>query len=350
MLSWFNRNVPKPPLSHTNDAEPQQPHTAVAPSTVPEAKPSSQDPTHLTVAQPTLGTPLNRNGKTLHSGSHHPPRCRSRRTARPPPPPPRPRPVPARRRHASPSAPGTGMQSLDTLPATTSDVPVSIATSATSPPDALYEPFTGATIGFLSPTAKKVSEDLWAHLGRIRSLQADLARLHLTMEGVGGQAESAAAVAPLLQRSPGHSPPRAVGERLEDDDENGEGDGGAEAERRRARELERSERRFDERKEDIGQVMAKLDELSQALASFHAIDAPMFSSAGAPSRSIAMTPTPPRQPNPRHLNLHRISLGSSARGREDIFDSPASIQEPLPIVGDPESRVEPAQPDPPVEQ
>jgi len=65
-----------------------------------------------------------------------------------------------------------------------------------------------------------------------------------------------------------------------------------------------------------------------------------------------MTPTPPRPPNLRHPDLHRISLGlgSPALGREDIFDSPASIQEPLPIVGDFESRVEPAQPDPSFEK
>jgi len=236
------------------------------------------------------------------------------------------------------------MQSLDTLPAAASDALDSIATSASSHPDALYEPFTGATIGFLSPSAKRVSEDLWAHLSRIRSLQADVARLHLTMEGIGLGTESA--VPPLL-RSPG---PRAVGERLEDDDENSETDGGSEAERRRARELERSERRFDGQKEEIGQVMAKLDELSQALASFHAIDPPMFSSAGAASRSTLMAPTPPRHPNLRPSALRPISLGSSARGREEIFDSPASIQELLPIVGDPESRVEPAQLEPSVEQ
>jgi len=257
MLSWFNRNVPKPSLSHTDDAEQQQPHTAVSPPVVPEA--GSRDPTHLTVAQPALGTPLVATTLTpepqqrketftaalstphdavlaeLHGHGHPGPDPSARADATP-----------------SPSAPGTGMQSLDTLPAAASDALDSVPTSPTSHPDALYEPFTGATIGFLSPTAKKVNEDLWAHLSRIRSLQADVARLHLTMEGIGLDAESA--VPPLL-RSTG---PRAVGERLEDDEENSEGDGGSEAERRRARELERSERMFDGRKEEIGQVMAKV--------------------------------------------------------------------------------------------
>jgi hypothetical protein len=48
-----------------------------------------------------------------------------------------------------------------------------------------------------------------------------------------------------------------VGERLEDD-ENIDGDGGVEAEKRRAREFERSEQRFDRRKEEIGQIMSKV--------------------------------------------------------------------------------------------
>jgi hypothetical protein len=143
------------------------------------------------------------------------------------------------------------MQSIDTLPVAASDAPGSVATSSSPPPELLYDPFTGVTTGILSPTstAKKNSEDLWAHLTRIRSLQADVARLHLTMEGVG-LGES---VVPHL-RSTG---PRAVGERLEDD-ENSDADGGSEAEMRREREFERSERRFDGRKDEIGQVMAKV--------------------------------------------------------------------------------------------
>jgi hypothetical protein len=52
-----------------------------------------------------------------------------------------------------------------------------------------------------------------------------------------------------------------VGERLEDDeniDGDGGGGGGVEAEKRRAREFERSEQRFDRRKEEIGQIMSKV--------------------------------------------------------------------------------------------
>jgi hypothetical protein len=157
------------------------------------------------------------------------------------------------------------MQSIDTLPAAASDAPGSITTSSSPPPELLYDPSTGVTTGVLSPaacsststSAKKTTEELWIHLARIRSLQADVARLHLTMEGIG-LAES---TVPHL-RSTGGGPRAAaaaavVGERLEDD-ENADGDGGVEAEKRREREFERSERRFDGRKEEIGQIMTKV--------------------------------------------------------------------------------------------
>lgn len=53
--------------------------------------------------------------------------------------------------------------------------------------------------------------------------------------------------------------PRPVGERLEDDETiDEEGGGGVEAEKRRARDFERSEQRFDRRKDEIGQIMSKV--------------------------------------------------------------------------------------------
>ena len=70
------------------------------------------------------------------------------------------------------------------------------------------------------------------------------------MEGIGlGDSDT-----PHLR----NTAPRAVGERLEDD-ENIDGDGGGvDAEKRRAREFERSEQSFDRRKEEIGQIMSKV--------------------------------------------------------------------------------------------
>jgi hypothetical protein len=87
----------------------------------------------------------------------------------------------------------------------------------------------------------------------------------------------------------------------------------------------------------------QLDEVSQALAAFHMLDTPMFNSAAAVAAStVSSTPVP------RHPDLRRISLDASPRGREETFDSPASIREPLPILEEPGSKVELTQPDAPM--
>jgi hypothetical protein len=177
--------------------------------------------------------------------------------------------------------------------------------------------------------------------------------------------------------------PHPVGERLEDD-ENIDGDDGAEAEKRRAREFERSEQKFDRRKEEIGQIMSKvsasaeqsslpvpifplellranlvcgtrthartqLDEVSQALAAFHALETPVFNSAVAaatshPTTGSSSTPVR-RRPTSRPPDLHRVSLEASPRGRDDfLVDSPLFIHETLPSPEEPETRMELAPP------
>jgi hypothetical protein len=261
MLSWFSRNTSEPSGSHPDGPE-QQTSRSVAPlSTIPEKKPTStsQDPTHLTVpplpagvtsASPGATTPApdqqqQRQPKSTFTAALNTPHdavlaeLHGRDLST--------------RMDATPSTSALGMQSIDTLPAAASDALGSVATSS-SPPELLYDPFTGVTTGVLSPTssssAKKGSEDLWVHLTRIRSLQADVARMHLTMEGIG-LSDSAV---PHLRDT---GPRTAVGERLEDD-EHADGDGGAEAEKRRERDFERFERRFDGRKEEIGQIMSKV--------------------------------------------------------------------------------------------
>jgi hypothetical protein len=257
MLSWFTRNTSKPwkpPPTRPYASEQEQPRTEVPP---PKENPSSQERTHPTVIDaPPVATALTSEEprkaaftaalSTPHDAvlaelqGHLPGHDLSART------------------DATPSTSALGMQSVDTLPAAASDAPGSIATSTSPPPESLFDPFTGVAIGFLSPTSSAKnsgsgsgsSEDLWAHLSRIRSLQADVARLHLTMEGIG----AGDSVTPHLRSAA----PRAVGERLEDDENSdGDGGGGSEAEKRLAREFERSEQRFDRRKEEIGQIMAK---------------------------------------------------------------------------------------------
>ena len=263
MLSWFTRNTSKPSKPPLSEQQPQ-PRTEVAPSTIPKENPSSQEPTthptpapaavidappaataptsdqpQKTVFTTALNTPHDAVLAELHG--HPTGHDLSART------------------DATPSTSALGMQSIDTLPPAASEAPGSIATSTSPPPEPFHDPFTGMTLGQLSPissaknnndnNSSSSSEELWAHLSRIRSLQADVARLHLTMEGIGlGDPDT-----PHLRSTS----PRPVGERLEDD-ENIDGDGGAEAEKRRAREFERSEQRFDRRKEEIGQIMSKV--------------------------------------------------------------------------------------------
>ena len=275
MLSWFNRNNSKPskPLPSHSDGPDQQHSQSTAPvPKIPEKKPTSQDP-HLTSttvappavpsASPAATTPIpeqQQQPKSTFTAAFNTPHDAVLAELHGHDPP--------LHTDATPSTSALGMQSIDTLPAATSDAPGSVTTSSSPPPELLYDPFTGVTTGVLSPaacsssspSAKKTTEELWVHLARIRSLQADVARLHLTMEGIG-LAES---TVPHLRSTGGGGGPRAaaaavlVGERLEDDDEGADGDGGVEAEKRREREFERSERRFDGRKEEIGQIMTKV--------------------------------------------------------------------------------------------
>ena len=273
MLSWFNRNNSKPSKSlpsHSDEPEQQHPQSTSLIQKIQEKKPTSQDP-HLTstVAPPTVPSaspaataPIpeqQQQPKSTFTAAFNTPHDAVLAELQGHEPP--------LRTDVTPSTSALGMQSIDTLPAAASDAPGSVTTSSSPPPELLYDPFTGVTTGVLSPaacsssstSAKKTTEELWVHLARIRSLQADVARLHLTMEGIG-LAES---TVPHL-RSTGGGPRAAataaaivVGERLEDD-ENADGDGGVEAEKRREREFERSERRFDGRKEEIGQIMTKV--------------------------------------------------------------------------------------------
>ena len=97
-------------------------------------------------------------------------------------------------------------------------------------------------------------------------------------------------------------------------------------------------------------MWTQLDEVSQALAAFHALDTPVFNSAVAATShpaTASSSATPVRHhPTSRPLDLHRVSVEASPRGREEVFvDSPLVIHEPLPGPEEPEIRVEHAPPD-----
>ncbi|KAF8260745.1 hypothetical protein EI94DRAFT_878223 [Lactarius quietus] len=340
MLSWFNRNVSGPPsvpkstdLGHDTGSNPPvlppaaSSHTnhgaTTEATTMAEvgAATSSEQP-QKTVFTAALSTPHDAVLEDLqgHHPGHDPPTHID----------------------PTPSASVLGMQSLDTLPAAASEAPGSAVSSSSPPPESFYDPFTGGLVGVLARTssAKQSGEELWAHLARIRALQAEVAGLHVTMEGIG-LGEPAV---PRLRSTT----PRAVGERLTDG-EDSDGNGGSEVEERRALEFERAERRFDGRREEIEQIMTKLDELSLALAAFHALDTPGVNFTAA-SRSTTMSTGAPRARHStlRHPDLRRISSDTSVHGREEIFDSPASFQVQLPHVQEPESDAERADADSPI--
>ncbi|KAH9178791.1 hypothetical protein EDB89DRAFT_2063714 [Lactarius sanguifluus] len=316
MLSWFNRNVTGPP--NVPGPEPGSKPPVLPPATssrindVPTmattttaeagAAPSSEQPQKRAFTT-ALNTP--HDAVLAELQGHHPDHD------------------PSARIDPTPSAPG------------------SVVSSSSPPPESLYDPFTGGLIGALTGTSssKRNGEELWAHLARIRALQAEVAGLHVTMEGIG-LGEPAV---PRLRSAT----PRAVGERLADD-EDSDGDGGSEVEERRALEFERAERRFDGRREEIEQIMTKLDELSQALAAFHALDAPGVNFTASRTTTMSTAAALARPSVLRHPDLRRISSDTSVRGHEEIFDSPASLQAPLPDVQETESDAEHADPDTPI--
>ena len=243
MLSWFNRNVSGPPsvpkpkptdIDHKTDSNPlvlppETNHGPTPATAEAEAAASSEQP-QKPVFTAALSTPHDAVLADLQG--HHPD------------------PDPPTHIDPTPSTSALGMPSLDTLPAATSEAPGSVVSSSSPPPESLYDPFTGGLIGVLTRTssAKQSGEELWAHLARIRALQAEVAGLHVTMEGIGlGEL-----AVPRLRSTT----PRAVGERLMDN-EDSDGDGGSEVEERQALEFERAERRFDGRREEIEQIMTK---------------------------------------------------------------------------------------------
>ncbi|KAI0068113.1 hypothetical protein BV25DRAFT_1986942 [Artomyces pyxidatus] len=218
------------------------------------------------------------------------------------------------------------------------DPPASPSSLPPAPPqpETLYDPFTGAQMGQISPLQESArQEDLWVHLARIRELQAAVAGMHVTMEGIG--------MGDLAIRGAGVRSRSGVGERLEDehdrvdedDDEEGE-----EARRvQRDKEFDQSEQRFLGRKEEIDRIMEKLSALSDALATFHALDTPTVDfTAASRTNTVASTAMPvPLAPAAVRRRPEVRRLASDASHASDFFlESPMSMQAPLPTVEEPE--------------
>ncbi|ETW87001.1 hypothetical protein HETIRDRAFT_166524 [Heterobasidion irregulare TC 32-1] len=236
----------------------------------------------------------------------------------------------------------TGMSS-DTLPRTD---------GLSSPLDTLYDPFTGAPLGVLSlvssapdETQNKnvgigAKEELWTHLARIRSLQAEIAGMHVTMEGIGvGLGKPSGSRGAAGRRGGGTE--RLDGDGAEEGAEGIEGEGEEAGERRlqeREDEFEKSEEKFEIRKAEIDGIMHK------ALTTFHALEPPTVDFA-AVSRSNTTSTAPPMTPSsPSMLRSDRPGLlrlpldGSSPRIHDDLYlESPVSAHSPLPTDGNVET-------------
>ncbi|KDQ63201.1 hypothetical protein JAAARDRAFT_370757 [Jaapia argillacea MUCL 33604] len=162
--------------------------------------------------------------------------------------------------------------------------------SSSSQNNRIYDPFTGAPIGDLRPLPstslsdppESSREDLWSHLASIRLLESQIATMHVQMEGIGLNDPAKAGLNKAGKK-------RVVAERIVSTtmrlkdresvwDTEGEPDTEGEDEENKKRdrdeEFEKLADRFTGRKEAIDGIMNKLDELSQALTAFHALEPP----------------------------------------------------------------------------
>ena len=104
-------------------------------------------------------------------------------------------------------------------------------------PENMYDPFDGQSIGLMVPGEFEEEEnDLWSHLAQIRDLQSDIARLHAQMERLGDSGRF------------------GIEQAAEEETINVEDEGKA----AKAAEFAKLSEQFNERKDAIDTVMAKV--------------------------------------------------------------------------------------------
>ncbi|KAG1783518.1 hypothetical protein EV702DRAFT_1190538 [Suillus placidus] len=170
----------------------------------------------------------------------------------------------------------------------------------------MYEPSTGQRLYDYVPMPVRsgADDELWSQLSHILELQSEISKMHVDMENVG------------LRTSRGHNGP-VVPERggktgttrsetgkhrrsdtLEDEEDDDESDEATEGEdsdgndevfgkRKREEEFTRLAERFAERKVSIDAVMNKLDNLSSALKTFHALPTPVLDLASSRTNTMS---------------------------------------------------------------
>ncbi|ESK90910.1 hypothetical protein Moror_16411 [Moniliophthora roreri MCA 2997] len=238
--------------------------------------------------------------------------------------------------------------------------------------DTVIDPFTGNVLGKLVPpdpnsTTEPMpsgdefnkNEELWSHLSRVLDLQSEIAQLHMDMEGIGIKGDAKG------KKNKGKSSPRLARKRdkgeemqkmtstttlLDDPEHVGEDEGvdvGAEADEEERKNKEREEEfarladQFEGRKESINDIMQKLDQLSQALAEFHALQAPQARFPSSRHNSIPLSVTsasgsPILNEESSHTTLTPI-IASSTQGAQSPTSPPERVLSSHHLVESPTS-------------
>ncbi|KAG2155576.1 hypothetical protein DEU56DRAFT_314453 [Suillus clintonianus] len=163
----------------------------------------------------------------------------------------------------------------------------------------MYEPSTGQRLHDYVPTPVRsgVDDALWSHLSHILELQSEIAKMHVDMENVrtargrdGPVGPERGSKADTTRSGTGKDRRRSetLGEE-EDDDESDEVTEGEDSDdhdegfgkKKREEEFTRLAERFAERNGSIDAVMNKLDNLSSALKTFHALPTPVLDFASS---------------------------------------------------------------------
>lgn len=122
-------------------------------------------------------------------------------------------------------------------------------------PEPLYDPATGVQRGMFEPVAcsdnQDTGDEVWGHLARMRALQSEIAKMHMNMEGLGegtGAMNVEVDADIDVETVPSQEEEEAA---------------------KRQKEFEKLPEKFKGRADNINAMMAKLEELSKAVTSFH---------------------------------------------------------------------------------
>ncbi|KAH0838031.1 hypothetical protein J3R83DRAFT_6271 [Lanmaoa asiatica] len=288
-------------------------------------------------------------------------------------------------RATPPPQPSGSLMTSDSLPPPFSMQTAPSSSARPGPTLTIYDPFSGAKLGEHTPispstatpgdsTPLPTADDrkLWSSLERILELQAEIAAMHVNMEGVGGRGlgnthtggipsvgvGEGGNAGPVKRSRRGQTLPvgdeepeeheresgatgRAVSEistdhsggEDEDEDDEDEDDIHGYGKRRRDEEFARLAEQFAQRRVAIGGIMNKLDDLSTALKTFHALPPPLFDIAMSPSRTDTVSSAPSNvsaTSSPPPFNMSPLSSISPSQVASSVTPPTISLSPPVP--------------------